>query len=83
MQGESNRILHKKLKYICNVCTYFKNFLCIILLDHHECILSSHVLLVVLHDLPLQLVVLLRNELVGREVRVVGVILDDVVSAFG
>ena len=40
-------------------------------------------LLVVLHDLPLQLVVLLRNELVGREVRVVGVILDDVVSAFG
>ena len=40
-------------------------------------------LLVVLHDLPLELVVLLRNELVGREVRVVGVILDDVVTALG
>ena len=40
-------------------------------------------LLVVLHDLPLELVVLLRNELVGREVRVVGVILYDVVTALG
>lgn len=44
---------------------------------------NSHVLLMVFHNLPLQLAVLLRNELVGREVRVVGVILDDVVSAFG
>ena len=40
-------------------------------------------LLVVLHDLPLELVVLLRNELVGREVGVVGVVLDDVVAALG
>ena len=40
-------------------------------------------LLVVLHDLPLQLVVLLRYELVGREVGVVGIILHDVVSALG
>ena len=42
-----------------------------------------HVFLVVLHDPPLQLRVLLRHELERREVGVVGIVLDDVVSALG
>lgn len=41
------------------------------------------VLLVVLHDAPLHLVVLVRHELVAGQVGVVGVVLGDVVAALG
>jgi hypothetical protein len=42
---------------------------------------NSRVLLVVLHDLALHLLVLLRDELVARQVSVVGVVLRNVVPA--
>ena len=46
-------------------------------------LINSHVFLVVFHDPDLQLCILVRDELVGRQVGVVGVVLHDVVTTFG